>query len=259
MTVSNRSCPVCASERREILIEFSAKSISSENAAAFGYDAGFIFPIVKCEDCDFVYSSRLLSRQQYQARYETLTNHAASHANELRPKLYLKYLEDWLSIAQVILRGRDTTELRVLDYGCGWGSFLKMISYPGIIGYGLDFDQIKREGARKIGVNIVSTPAEEEPYDLIVLNQVLEHLPEPLETVKELAAALKPDGHIWVSVPFNTPGLKADLEKGAPYRRVIDPWEHLNYFTRHSLVSVFREAKLSPAQVKSPTEILFKK
>jgi len=40
------------------------------------------------------------------------------------------------------------------------------------------------------------------PFDRILLIEVLEHLPDPRRTLRDLASRLREDGKIWISVPF---------------------------------------------------------
>jgi len=41
-----------------------------------------------------------------------------------------------------------------------------------------------------------------EPFDLVICEQVLEHVPDPLTAVRTLRRLCKPDGHVYVSTPF---------------------------------------------------------
>jgi SAM-dependent methyltransferase len=40
------------------------------------------------------------------------------------------------------------------------------------------------------------------PFDLVICEQVLEHVPNPLKAVDTLRRLCKPDGHVYVSTPF---------------------------------------------------------
>jgi SAM-dependent methyltransferase len=40
------------------------------------------------------------------------------------------------------------------------------------------------------------------PFDLVICEQVLEHVPNPLEAVRTLRRLCKPDGYVYVSTPF---------------------------------------------------------
>ena len=40
------------------------------------------------------------------------------------------------------------------------------------------------------------------PFDLVICEQVLEHVPDPLKAVRTLRRLCRPDGHVYVSTPF---------------------------------------------------------
>jgi SAM-dependent methyltransferase len=45
-------------------------------------------------------------------------------------------------------------------------------------------------------------PVEDDRYDVVLLSQVLEHLPEPLAVLRELGRVLKPGAALWLSAPL---------------------------------------------------------
>ncbi len=64
-------------------------------------------------------------------------------------------------------------------------------------------------------------PSQNETYNLVVLTQVLEHVPNPLEVLVEIHRILKPKGCLLISVPLNAP------LHGEPY--------HYYHFTHYGL------------------------
>ena len=86
---------------------------------------------------------------------------------------------------------------RVLDFGCGPGTWLDKFQDHGWDTYGLEpsTDAAFTRHARLDAVPI------EADFDLVFLYHVLEHLPRPLDPLRELARALRPGGYCFVSVP----------------------------------------------------------
>jgi len=86
---------------------------------------------------------------------------------------------------------------RVFDFGCGPGLWLNSFQDHGWDTYGLEpandeaFVRHKRLDA------IPSSPQ----FDLLIVYHVLEHLPRPLETIKQLAQTLVPGGYCLIGVP----------------------------------------------------------
>jgi len=66
-----------------------------------------------------------------------------------------------------------------------------------------DFCQIDKEyGEITYVCDLTSIPVDSNKYDLILLTQVLEHLPEPEKVLTELYRVLKPGGELWLSAPL---------------------------------------------------------
>jgi len=97
---------------------------------------------------------------------------------------------------------------RILDVGAGAGatlSWLKTI-YPKAKTTGVELntrlsDELKKNADMAIFGNIDECISELKSYDLILLLDVLEHLPDSTGTLKKLSKLLMRGGHVIVSVP----------------------------------------------------------
>jgi SAM-dependent methyltransferase len=96
----------------------------------------------------------------------------------------------------------------VLDYGCGFGHFLRSISQAGYKGFGVEFDSEAANAAARISNCEVVSVADfsRRPdilqFDAIHLGDVLEHLPDPAQTLEYLLSCLKPSGLLFVEGPL---------------------------------------------------------
>ena len=96
--------------------------------------------------------------------------------------------------------------MTVLDYGCGAGQSLLELRAIGANAYGIEADaNVARIAAHHqlqihIG-SIYENPFPGVKFDLIILNQVLEHIPEPAAVLELLASRLKSGGRLVVAVP----------------------------------------------------------
>lgn len=96
--------------------------------------------------------------------------------------------------------------MRVLDYGCGSGYALVELSRMGAEAYGLETDPNVRRLADELGLRIYVGHIEDMPFpgvrfDLITLNQVIEHTTDPSGLLKALAARLAPGGRLAIAMP----------------------------------------------------------
>ncbi|HZL43849.1 MAG TPA: class I SAM-dependent methyltransferase [Verrucomicrobiae bacterium] len=91
----------------------------------------------------------------------------------------------------------------VLDFGCGGGYFLAGYHCKGK--YGVEINPKAREIALRNGIVAVDS-VEALPgnlrFDLIMSNHALEHVHNPLETLRSLRGRLKEDGKIVFYVPL---------------------------------------------------------
>jgi SAM-dependent methyltransferase len=101
---------------------------------------------------------------------------------------------------------------RVLDYGCGGGFLLRHARERGLEAVGLDIGAEAQRVCRRQGFEVVRDVTELEPasFDAIVLHHVFEHVPDPRQTLHELARLLAPGGALCLEVP-NAGSLRARL------------------------------------------------
>jgi ubiquinone/menaquinone biosynthesis C-methylase UbiE len=125
---------------------------------------------------------------------------------------------------------------KVLDVGAGegnWRDFFKHCEYKtqdnGVGEKDWDYSKTDYKG------DITKIPCEAEKFDVILLTEVLEHLPEPLFALKELNRILKKGGSLYLTVPF------AFQEHETPF----DYYRYTSYGLKHLLdKSGFKMKKL---------------
>lgn len=95
---------------------------------------------------------------------------------------------------------------RMLEIGCASGSFLHHMAQRGWDVEGIEYSPTAAQAARELGYRVdigalekITKPVQS--YDLIVGWMVLEHLHQPLESLRKLASWAKRDGMLAVSVP----------------------------------------------------------
>ena len=135
------------------------------------------------------------------------------------------------------------SQLKILDFGMGWGKWCQMAKAFGCESYGTELSEARIEYAIKNNIKVITY--DEIPkyrFDFINTEQVFEHIPDPFETLCHLNRALKPNGLIKISVP-NCKNIKTKLEindwaapKGSKNSlNPVSPLEHINCFTHTSI------------------------
>lgn len=97
---------------------------------------------------------------------------------------------------------------RVLDAGCGAGGTLRWLKdmRPGVETVGLEVNpSVSEELQKNADIAVIGSIEDRLPeigqFDLILLLDILEHLPNPSETLGKLSTLLLPGGSVIVSVP----------------------------------------------------------
>lgn len=90
---------------------------------------------------------------------------------------------------------------RVLDAGAGQQPYRDLLAHT--IYESADFEQVDKEYVKSTYVcDLRKIPVEAERFDFIIFNQVMEHLPEPMEVLKELNRVLRKGGKIIYTGPL---------------------------------------------------------
>ncbi len=137
---------------------------------------------------------------------------------------------------------------RLLDIGCALGRFVAAADHRGWQATGIDIAGNAVRWAVEHGLDCkVSTIEDFRPvgrYDAIVLQHVLEHLPDPLTTLKRICGWLTDTGLVYIRVPN---AASAMIEKSRRnFIGHLKPFEHLFYFTPKSLELVMQKAGFAP-------------
>ncbi len=125
---------------------------------------------------------------------------------------------------------------RVLDVGFGRPHFLCALRKLGAVPYGVELDGRAIEFARAVGIEHVfhgeiADLALDGSFDLVALNDLLEHPLDPLSVLKKAATLLRPGGLLLVWTPNGDSGGR----DSAPVVFRVD-LEHMQYFTTDSML-----------------------
>jgi SAM-dependent methyltransferase len=94
----------------------------------------------------------------------------------------------------------------VLDYGCGSGAFLALLRDKfGISNAeGIEISSAAREVAASCySLRLAESPAglSRQAYDFVLLLEVIEHVPDPVQFFSGVCRLIAPDGHVLITTP----------------------------------------------------------
>lgn len=194
--------------------------------------------VIACEQCGFSHVVPLPDEEALAAFYNE-----EFYANE-KPDYLSSSHKDyaWLKLSfgdrfDLFEQTLDVKSGRVLDIGCGPGSFLDEGKSRGWHVSGVEPSRQASAFANEKGLNVThggfkaSLFQDQEPFDVIHLSEVLEHVAQPKQIIADAYKLLKTGGLLCISVPndFN-PFQQSLVDSGnyAPWWVVPD--HHLNYF-----------------------------
>lgn len=95
---------------------------------------------------------------------------------------------------------------QILENGCGLGLYLKHLAPFGGRLVGLEYDLGRAQEAKKAADQIVGAAGEDLPFpsdrfDLLLSNEVIEHVADDQRTIQEMVRTLKPGGRIVLFCP----------------------------------------------------------
>ncbi len=206
------SCPVCGSNRLKTRWDVNG------------------YTIVGCDGCSLVFVRNLPTSDELKRHYEGgVGDQVYSDDNTECLKYYYEKLRN-------LIESRFPQRGRVLDVGCSGGWFLD--SMQGWECHGNEIIPVYAEFARRRhGANIVTGRFEDYPlrenyFDVITLQDVFDHFPNPVAVLEKCHRMLRPGGEIVIKV-HNISCLYAKLT-GKTFYAIVPP-SHLFYYDKATL------------------------
>jgi len=253
---SRSSCPICNGGNAGNLCELACTDERLKSFLETFYhgrvDESLIktgtYRVVQCLQCDFIYQQEILNDAGMEALYGDWVDQEQSLNKKQNAKaaLYRQYSGQILTLQRLFPGPPGKT--RVLEYGMGWGYWSRMAQAHGfdVSGYELSCQRIQH--AKNMGLKVINElPPPGQVYHFIFANQVFEHLPDPRQTLESLGDRLTADGVICIRVPDGRGVVDKLKQRGwSPQLEAIHPLEHINCFTRDTLIRLAAETRLKP-------------
>ena len=201
------SCDLCG---RETTTTAVANGVDFEYATCANS-----FSIVRCNECGLHYLNPrpdistldIIYPESYEPfHFHEATNPIIRYGRALVQKKKVK------AISRLV-----PPDGSIIDVGCGSGyllSLLKRYGSPDWKLYGNDFSEVSLANLERLGIQAVAGRFEALDtalqFDLIILNQTIEHLDSPSSAVEKASRLIKPGGALFIETP-STEGLDARL------------------------------------------------
>ena len=205
-------CEICGGGNFEFLFKQRDKNLNFPEK----------FSLNKCKNCGIIFLNPQPNFEELKKHYSSDKYYSLkkvdrnSKKSKLRLFLYNVYfnrkhknyfLKFIFSPIKFMVRGTEIIKgKRLLDIGSGSGQFLYEMKQFGLDVYGVEPGEFDEKGNKKEKLNIkksdlISAKYQEDFFDIITMNHVLEHINNPDETLKEINRILKKDGMFIIGVP----------------------------------------------------------
>jgi len=239
--------------------------------------------LMRCQACDLVWLNPRPLPTEVEKLYEDYYTHSVLYDNTDKVKALVKSsvlrtsygyevdgakpllgrllsrlgpIQEAVGAAVLWLHARERG--RLLDVGCGNGQFLARMRELGWEVMGVEPDpEAVRIARERFGLEVVQGTLEEAglsegSFDVITMNHVIEHVPDPVATLSECRRLLRPGGKLIVVTP-NTRSLGRRLF-GEHWRG----WEvprHLFVFSPRSLRACAERAGLTVRRLWTASKV----
>jgi 2-polyprenyl-3-methyl-5-hydroxy-6-metoxy-1,4-benzoquinol methylase len=245
-----KKCDICGNKHFEILHKMNDKALDIKED----------FNLFKCLKCGVIFINPQPSFKElgkhYKGDYYSLKKiqtKEESRKVKFRISLYDTYFNPknknlikkilFLPIINYMRGIIISPGKKILDVGSGSGQFLYEIKELGLDVYGVEPGNFDKESVNKHNLKIkkmdlIAAKFSNNFFDLITINQVLEHVSNPTDTIKELYRILSKKGILIIGVP-NTNSLAYKLFKKNWYQ--LDVPRHLFDFSDKNLVEKLKK------------------
>jgi SAM-dependent methyltransferase len=184
-------CPLCMSSNFIVVNSYDLTDLGQQWKSSFGFNpflSGGRMSRLRCAECDLIY-------------YDPANFGDSNFYEELSKFLWYYEESKWEfdEAIKYILKLRPDS---LLEIGCGKGVFLDKIRHVIKNAEGLDINRDALEICKQKGLNVFYPPLpSDKSYDMVVLFEVLEHLDNPAEHIRDILKMLNPNGVLIIAVP----------------------------------------------------------
>lgn len=238
------ACKICGSPRVKVIYNDTMRQ------GGIGHYTKQAVPLYQCEECHVIWHDEVLEdlAEYYESKEyrdslgeKTVESYYENHDKETLDKFQYTGTE--------IFRGKT-----VADIGCAAGAFLDYLFGVANAVIGIEPSQMFRDVMNKKGYHTYAYARDafqdwSEKVDVITSFDVIEHVTDPLEFLKDVYKLLGEHGRAIIGTPTNAPVI-CGLLNGLFERKTLYTVQHLWIFSAESLKKLAAEAGFTKIEVR---------
>lgn len=190
-------CALCSSNNNTLLLQIRD----------YRYSHSGMFNIVRCNNCGLIYINPRPTAGSILKLYEAdYTPEGIVNVSLIRKTANWKIIVKGILYKLYGYIGNLPRKGKILDLGCGEGAILEILSKRGCEAWGIEPNPKAARICKKKGLNVICSSLEEadfrdEFFDAVIMSQVVEHLPSPKRTLKEVNRVVKRKAKVYIYCP----------------------------------------------------------
>ncbi len=212
------------------------------------------YPVLRCPVCG-------LGRTVLPPGFDVASIYDETYFQGGQPDGYADYQGSRAELAEEfrqVVRLLEQTGLskgRLLEMGCAYGYFLDEAAGRFDV-RGVELADHARLSCQARGLQVAASIEDDAvraaaPYDAVVMLDVIEHLPEPAQTLRAVAQLIRPGGRLVLTTgDFGSLGARALGRRW----RLMTPPQHLWFFTVQALSRCLQRAGFKVQAVSHPSK-----
>lgn len=197
----------------------------------------------KCLQCGLIFKKTIIETKEIQKTYND-KNYFSSYLENY--KEFVKVFDQMLNLIE-----KHKTPGRILDIGCGVGLLLYLAKKRGWEASGIEISKFASNFAKnKLKLNVINSDNldtfQDNFFDVIVVNHVLEHIENPLVILRQIKKKLNINGILFIGVP-NIEGLFPRFQK--ENWPSLQPLAHIYQFSPKTLKLLLQKIRFEPIRI----------
>lgn len=192
------NCPICNQYNTEIIFKKGNLNKDLINVICKNCSLVYISPRPTKEESNEFHKEEFLSEKNLK-KFEDVREKLDARGTEIKKTIYF-FLKEYIKPG-----------MKVLDVGCGFGSFLDILKkQTDAEVYGVELGNLDIIAAKeRFGLDLFHGSLEEfagkqenhQKFDVIITHHTFEHLPNPIESLGQIKKILKQGGIFYIGVP----------------------------------------------------------